>query len=425
MEDSVLTDSNGRGDAARNGHAPLGHDDLGALLATLVDCAGRPLEEARAMPGAWFTSEALYALEQERIFRREWLCVGRVEEIARPGDWLSVDVAGEAVMVVRTQGGDIRALSRVCPHRFMDLLAEHDGDRGSSESFVCPYHSWAFSHEGKLTGAPLMGRSTLFERERGSICLPSFQVEVWHGFVFVNLDAEAAPLAPRLADAEPLIERYRLDEWKFVDRLDWPVSDSNWKLAMDNGRESYHNQGAHKKTVEPLWPSALCDADTTESKYWYAQHMHVSPEAAIGQEDGHYLNPLVFPALDGLTPFDRSQYLLLGVYPSMFFTAGPDMLFYATWLPTGPTTHKFDLSVCVHESHLDDPELERIIAENHEWLVEIQSEDALVLPAIQRMLGARGATAQGGPLSHLERPIWQFQRYMADRLAGAQAEIGA
>jgi phenylpropionate dioxygenase-like ring-hydroxylating dioxygenase large terminal subunit len=406
----VLIESNGRA----TGH---GEQELAAILATLAEQAARPLEEAQAMPGPWFTSDALYELETERIFSREWLCVGRTEEIPNPGDWLSTEIAGEPVMVVRAAAGQVRALSRVCPHRFMDVLGEHDGDRGRSESFVCPYHSWAFGLDGKLTGAPLMHRSERFERDRGSLCLPAFATEVWHGFVFVNLDPAAEPLAPRLTDLEPMIAQYRLDEWRFVDRLNWPESESNWKLAMDNGRESYHNQGAHRKTVEPLWPSYLCDADTTESKYWYAQHMHVSPEAAIGQEDGHYLNPLVLPPLDGLSPFDRSQYLLVGVYPSMFFTAGPDLLFYATWLPTGPTSHKFDLSVCVHESHLDTPGLDEIIAENHEWLHEIQSEDALVLPAIQRMATSRAATV-GGALSHLERPIWQFQRYMAERLLG-------
>jgi phenylpropionate dioxygenase-like ring-hydroxylating dioxygenase large terminal subunit len=418
----VLRERDGHGEQARNGATSEGRDGLDALLATLAEHAARPLEEAEALPGAWFTSEALYELEVERVFQREWLCVGRVEEMPRPGDWLSADVAGEPIVVVRGQDGALHAHSRVCPHRFMDLLGEHAGDRGHSESFVCPYHSWAFRLDGGLAGAPLMNRSARFERERDAICLSSFAVEVWHGFVFVNLDRDAAPLAPRLADAEPLIERYRLDEWRFVDRLDWPESESNWKLAMDNGRESYHNQGAHRRTVEPLWPSYLVGADTTESRYWYAQHMHVSPEAAIGEEDGHYLNPLVLAPLEGLTPFDRSQYLLLGVYPSMFFTAGPDLLFYATWLPTGPTSHKFDLSVCVHESQLDTPGLDEILAENHQWLHDIQSEDALVLPAIQRVVGSKHA-ARGGPLSHLERPIWQFQRYMADRLLGVGADL--
>jgi phenylpropionate dioxygenase-like ring-hydroxylating dioxygenase large terminal subunit len=406
-----------------NGHRTTPEVDdeaLSSLLATLVERASRPLTEAQGMPAAFYSSEALHDLEMERVFRRDWLCVGRVEELPNPGDWRSLDFGGDHVMIVRGEHGEIRALSQTCPHRFMDVLAEHEGDRGNSASFVCPYHSWAYGLDGKLTGAPLMSRNALFEREREHYCLRSFAVELWHGFVFVNLGTDPEPLAPRLAEIEPMIAQYRLDEWRFVDRVDWPDAPANWKLAMDNGRECYHHQGAHKKTVEPLWPSHLIGSETTESRHWYAQHMHVSPEAAIGQEDGHYLNPLVLPALDGLSPFDRSQYLLVGVYPTMFFTAGPDLLFYATFRPTGPNTHKFELATAVHESQLGNPELEQAIADNHQWLLEIQAEDATVLTGIQRMVSSAPDWLTGSALSHLEQPIWQFQKYMAHRLTGVE-----
>jgi phenylpropionate dioxygenase-like ring-hydroxylating dioxygenase large terminal subunit len=410
---------NGNG-SLTNGAAAQSDGGVEALLQTLVERASRPLEEAQAMPAEFFTNEALYELELERVFHKEWLCVGRQEEIKEPGSWLTANIAGEPVVVVRGDDGTIRALSRVCPHRFMDVLAEEKADRGKCEGFVCPYHSWAFDFEGKLSGAPLMSRNSLYEREKDSIHLPSFKVELWKGFIFVNLDKDAEPLAPRLADMDELIGQYRLEEWHLVDRVDWPESPSNWKLCMDNSRENYHSQGLHRKTVEFLWPSHMAGADTTESRYWYAQHMHCSPEAAIGEEDGHYLNPLVLPPLDGLSAFDRSQYLLAGVYPSMFVAAGPDLLFYATWRPTGPTSHKFELQVCVHESNLDRPDLDKIVAENHEWLVEIQSEDAWALTAVQEMLNSRKGALDGGPLSYLERPIWQFQRYMAEKLVGVE-----
>jgi phenylpropionate dioxygenase-like ring-hydroxylating dioxygenase large terminal subunit len=403
-----------------NGSHPATSHELEALLATLVERAGRPLEEAQGMPAAFYSSEALHDLEQERIFKKEWLCIGRQEQIARAGDWMSVDLAGHKIMIVRGDDGTIRALSQACPHRFMNVLGDREGDTGNVKSFVCPYHSWAFGLDGRLQGAPLMNQSARYEREKDSYCLKKYGVELWHGFVFINLDPDAEPLAPRLADVEEHIARYRLDEWRFVAEVDWPEAPTNWKLAMDNGRECYHHQGAHKKTVEPLWPSHLIANDSTESLYWYSQRMHVSPEAAIGQEDGHYLNPLILPPLDGLSPFDRSQYFLVGVYPSMFLTAGPDLLISATWLPTAPNRHKFKLSVAVHESQLDNPELAQAIADNHEWLVEIQTEDAFILAGIQEMAATAPEHLQGGALSHLEKPIWRFQKYMAHRLTGAE-----
>jgi phenylpropionate dioxygenase-like ring-hydroxylating dioxygenase large terminal subunit len=414
----VITDTHTNGNGA---HPAASDQELESLLATLVERASRPLEEAQGMPAAFYSSEALHELEMERVFRKDWLCVGRAEELPNPGDWRSLDFGGDRVMIVRDGQGEIRAMSQACPHRFMDILAEHEGTWGnSSQGFVCPYHSWAFGLDGKLSGAPLMNQNRLYERERGSYCLRSFAVELWHGFVFINLAPDPEPLAPRLAEIEGLIGQYRLEEWRFVDRVDWPDAPANWKLAMDNGRECYHHQGAHKKTVEPLWPSHLIDSETTESRWWYAQHMHVSPEAATGQEDGHWLNPLVLPPLDGLSPFDRSQYLLVGVYPSMFFAAGPDLLVYATWRPTSANRHKFELSTAVHESQLDNPALKQAIADNHGWLLEVQAEDAMVLGGIQRMVSSSPEWLKGGALSHLERPIWQFQRYMAHRLVGAE-----
>ena len=121
-------------------------------------------------------------------------------------------------MIVRGADGKIRALSRACPHRFMDVLGEEDDGKqryGNKEGgFVCPYHSWAFGLDGRLTGAPLMSRSELFERERNNYCLESYSTELWNGFVFVNFDKDAAPLAPRLASMEELLAPYRLDEWR-------------------------------------------------------------------------------------------------------------------------------------------------------------------------------------------------------------------
>lgn len=401
-----------------NGSANGNPEDVRPYLDLLVEHASRPMEEAAALPGAWYTEPALYELETERIFRHDWVYVARAEELQDPGDWFAADVGGEPIMLVRGADHEIRALSRVCPHRYMDLLGQADSDHGSCGGFVCPYHSWAFDLEGGLSGAPLMNRSTLFERENQSYSLRSFRTEVWHGFVFVNLDSAAEPLAPRLAEAEELVSPYRLEEWRHVGRVAWPESEANWKLVMDNGRECYHHQGAHRESIEPLWPSHLVDADTTDSKDWFCQRLFVSPEAAVGEEEGHLINPLILPGLEGLSPFQRSHYLLVGVYPNMFFAPGPDLMFVARWFPTGPTTHIFELGYAIHESQLDNPNLEKILAETHEWTEQIQSEDSLVVTSIQKMLRS-DAASRGGALSHLERPVWQFQKYLAHRLAGA------
>jgi phenylpropionate dioxygenase-like ring-hydroxylating dioxygenase large terminal subunit len=417
---------NGNGNGSLNGSrngSPSGDPSTQELLDLIVEHASRPMEEAQALPAGYYTSEGLYELEVDRIFKKDWLYVCRTDEVENPGDWYSAEIVGEPIMLVRGKDMQIRAMSRVCPHRFMDILKverENGLDHGNKDSFVCPYHSWAFNTEGDLTGAPLMNRSTLFEREKDSYCLKNFAVEVWQGFVFVNMDPDAEPLGPRFAEMEEVLAPYRLDEWKVVERIDWPDSPVTWKLAMDNGRECYHHQGAHSESIEPLWPSHLVDADTTDSEYFYYQKMFVDPKGAIGEEDGHFIQPVVLPPLDGLTPYQRSHSLLVGLYPTMWFSPGPDVLLVAKWWPTGPQSHKFDLALCVHPSRLDHPDLEKVRAETKEWLLQIQEEDFRMVSGIQEMLGSDHAR-RGGALSHLERPMWTFQKYMAKRLAGANA----
>lgn len=391
---------------------------LQPYLEQLVEYASRPLEEAQALPGSFYTCEALYEYERDRIFRRDWVYVARLDEVPNPGDWHAATIGGESIMLVRGADQRVRALSRVCPHRYMDVLSGSEERTGRSESFICPYHSWSFDLQGELTGAPLMSRSTRFEREKDSYCLREFKTEIWHGFVFVNLDSDAAPLAPRLAEAEEVVAPYRLDEWRYLGGVKWPESEANWKLVMDNGRECYHHQGAHRESVEPLWPAHLVDADTTDSKHWFLQRLFVSPDAAVGEEDGHLMNPLMLPAIDGLSPWQKSHYVLLGVYPNMFIAPGPDLMFIARWFPTGPTRHIFELGYAVHESQLDNPELGKAIEETHEWAAQIQVEDSRMVTNIQKML-ASSAAERGGALSHLERPVWQFQKYLAHRLVGA------
>ncbi len=403
--------------AAPHGRVPA---TAQALLDTLAERAARPMEEAQAMPGDFYVNPELHELEMERIFRRDWVYVARADEVPEPGDWFSAEVGGEPVILVRGNDRRLRALSRVCPHRFADILAEAEGDRGHADGLVCPYHSWAFGFDGKLAGAPLMGRNDRFERERGDYCLKSYGIEEWHGFVFVNLDPDAAPLAPRLAEAEPWVAPYRLEEWRHVGRVLWPESEANWKLVMDNGRECYHHQGAHRVSIEPLWPAHLVDADTTDSKDWFAQRLFVSPEAAVGRSGEHLVQPVVVPALDGLDDFHRSHTLLLGIYPNMFIAPGPDVLLIARWFPTGPTRHVFELGYAIHQDRLDHPDLEKILEETHQWMHEIQTEDSAMVTSIQKMVSSDEAQV-GGALSHLERPVWQFQKYLADRLLGDRA----
>lgn len=110
----------------------------------------RPFSDARSMPPAVYTSPAFLALEQERIFRREWLCVGRASTLTEAGDYLTADIDGQPIVVLRDEHLALKAFSNVCLHR-MSVLLE---GRGNTRRIVCPYHAWNYTLDGQLHGAP-------------------------------------------------------------------------------------------------------------------------------------------------------------------------------------------------------------------------------------------------------------------------------
>src|SRR5579875_788121 len=134
------------------------------------------LSEAETLPPACYTDPAFYALEKEALFDHEWLCVGRENWAAQPGDYFTTEIVGEPIVVARGRDGVLRAMSAVCQHRAM-LVAE---GAGNTRGFVCPYHHWVYGLDGRLVNAPAMERTCGFDKT--ALGLPQFKVEIWLGF---------------------------------------------------------------------------------------------------------------------------------------------------------------------------------------------------------------------------------------------------
>ncbi len=404
------------GELRRPGPAALAESDT--ALSALADRAARPLAEALALPGLVYRSPWLYDLELARIFKDDWIYVGTSQEIPAPGDFFTVEIAGEPLVIVRDRGHQVRALSRVCQHRFADLFP--DQRSGTVSRLVCPYHSWAYQLDGSLSAAPLMDGSTLFRECKSSIRLHNYRIEEWHGFIFVSLTDDATPLAAKLGEADPLVAPYRLAEWRTITSLRWEMVKANWKLVMENARECYHHQGTHKATLEPVWPTRHVKTATTDSSRWFYQNMMISRKSAVGENGGHLEHPTLLPVSVPLSPFSRSQTLLVGVYPNFFITASPDVCAVFRVLPLGPEAHELTIHLLAHEAAIaetSEPEMEDVIEILRASTMTVQTEDIEQIEAVQRSLDSRYST--GGPLSALERPVWQFQRYLAAKLLDA------
>eukprot|EP01035_Chromulina_nebulosa_P064273 gene64273-87910_t len=157
-------------------------DEFSELAEALRQTQELGYDSAWSMPKAYYTDPALVALEQEHLFAKEWICIGRTEEVAAPGDFMAFQLCDQPLLAVRGDDHVIRVMSNVCRHRGA-LLVE---GRGRGKRIVCPYHHWSYDFEGKLAAAP---RMELHETFDPALCrLPNYAVEEWHGFLFTCLD---------------------------------------------------------------------------------------------------------------------------------------------------------------------------------------------------------------------------------------------
>ena len=193
------------------------------------------------LPKQCYTSPAFFEFEREAVFARNWVCVGRADQLAAPGDAFSVSVPGEPLIIVRNETGDIRAMGAVCQHRGHVLSCGGDRPNGL---FRCPLHYWNYDLEGRLVGAPRMGDALGALRE--TVRLPAVRTELWHGFIFVNLDGKAPALAPSLAKVEqcwqgyPEAEMVTVPPVQATNPLPW-----NWKIQLENFTDAYHPEFVH------------------------------------------------------------------------------------------------------------------------------------------------------------------------------------
>src|SRR5713226_9056488 len=144
---------------------------------------------ARTLPGRYYTAPEVFAEERERIFRHNWICVGRDAALGDAGDFRLVEIAGESIIVLRDQSGERHAYYNVCRHRGTRLCEAPTGRL--SETIQCPYHAWTYALDGRLIGAPHMHEVEGFDKK--AYPLHAVALAEWEGFLFANLDPQAAP----------------------------------------------------------------------------------------------------------------------------------------------------------------------------------------------------------------------------------------
>jgi len=204
-----------------------------------------PLDRASTIPAPWYTDERIVALERRAVFAHSWQVVARVDQLREPGDFVTSVVAGEPVVVVRTEQGDLRAFFNVCRHHAAAVATE---PQGKCNSFQCPYHGWTYELSGALRTTPDFDGALDFDKSENG--LVPIAVTTWENFVLVNLNADPAPGGARLDDAwsdvVARVAKLELGTLRFFERRSY-VLDCNWKVYVDNYLDGgYHVPYAHK-----------------------------------------------------------------------------------------------------------------------------------------------------------------------------------
>ena len=367
---------------------------MNTLLSQYQKLAAASLGEATALPFAVYHDEEVAKLEREKIFSKDWVFACAEQAIANPGDYFAFDLAGEAITILRGQDGELRAMSNNCRHRGTLLLDDGFGHAG--KRITCPYHSWTYDDKGDLKAVPFPGKVNVDKKEH---CLPQFQLEIWSGLLFINLDKEAAPLSQRLMGIDKytaVFDTQRFDSYSSGVLEHW---DSNWKLAMENAAEGYHVFKVHKDTLETVGPTKT------------AYNIAGSAEWTITGGKSADNSSKLMKWFRGDYPEAYDHYFTIILPPSFVAILTYDSLSWIHMLPNGPD------KCVVRSGAIHEKSAFKEDKQSKEFTAAFFAEDKWISERAQR--GMHSKIGKGGKLVEMELSVVHFHQYLASRLFGA------
>jgi Rieske 2Fe-2S family protein len=288
---------------------------------------------APTLPGEAYTSEAIFQQELERVFERQWVYVGRADEISKKGDFLRAQVGRESVIVVRGRDGAVRGFLNVCRHRGASLCLEDSGNAGNA--IRCPYHAWSYGLDGRLITAPNWEAMASIDKAERS--LVTVRTETWNGLVWVNLSNDGVSLEDylrpqvenRLGDNIDVLERYDLGNLVVGKRITYEV-EANWKLILENFQECYHCGTIHPELVEAI--PAFRASDTSTNGYETSGYAFAEGREAFSMSGRRQL-----PRLPHLRDDGDLKYFGMVLRSNAFLSLTPDHVITHQFEPISPT----------------------------------------------------------------------------------------
>jgi Rieske 2Fe-2S family protein len=374
----------------------------GAGIGEGLEQVRQPVSEARHAPSYIYASPEVFQLEKKNIFMKDWLAVARVEEIEKPGDYMTFRILGEPLIVARNAKGELNAFSNICLHRGVEIAH----GQGNAQQFSCPYHAWTYDLDGRLKAAAYMDQTKGFSR--ADCRLASVRLGVWAGWIFVNFDPEAVPLETFVAGFDKDFGFLRQEECRMGLKLAFDL-ECNWKLAVENVVDTYHIGTLHASTVGRGFvkrkgperePFVLRD------KGGYIAFFRSGSQNSSGQ-------PL-FGSMPWLSEEDDDFSTSGRLAPNMtLFGHKDDTHVVVTW-PVSPTRCQLIVYELFWKGVFDQPNFTEKANDYGKTLKKVIEEDRSMIESLQNAMSSE--RFRPGPMSFLELGVHHVMNSNLDRI---------
>ncbi len=379
---------------------------LSPLTPTEIASVRREYRAASLLPKRAYHDPAIFDWERQHVVRTDWVMVGRESDTPDPGTYALVELDGESIIVVRGRDGRLRAFFNVCRHRGTAVAEE---SCGKIVRFQCPYHAWIYDLEGQLVRAKHTEDLEDFSFERFG--LASVRLDTWQGFVFLNLDPDAAPLSAQLGDLVEHWSRFDFGSLRSARRVEYDIA-ANWKFVAENYSECYHCPGVHPQ-LNKLTPYDL-GGDFDPHGAWQGGWMELvdsaetmSLDGGLGSRDGR-------PSMAGITDLDERRIYYYVLWPTTFLSIHPDYLLVHRLVPQGPDRTIIVCDWLFEAETMAQPGFDPSDAVAFWDLTNRQ--DWHVCELQQR--GTKSSSWVAGRYTDAEASVHAFDQMVADRYAG-------
>ncbi len=279
-----------------------------------------PLNESWSLPPTVYTDKCIAKLESEKIFRQQWVCFGRSEQLTSVGDYRCFDFANQSVILLRDKDRKIRAFANTCRHRSARLL----NGSGNTMGIKCPFHSWAYKLDGSLAAAPHMQAANNFYKS--DFNLFSYHVAEHVGFVFVCLAAQPPDFNSTLGDFATIHAPWPIEKLASKRQRIFEV-DCNWKTFIEVFNEYYHLPFVHPNSVNDVYNTP--DPSDKVSGAYATQFGSTEGTGGLLQTSQQRL----LPAMPGLVGKEAAGVRYSWLFPNMTFAVGIDAMWVYVVFP--------------------------------------------------------------------------------------------